>query len=64
MTSSAIGEFGQLFYIITGFLLMTIETPTHVHHLGVLSNGHLGHITMAIFAVHTRCNAAIIDWPP
>ena len=35
---------------------MTVETPTHIHYLGILSNFNLGHIPMTVLTVQTCRN--------
>lgn len=71
MTRSTIGEFGALLLqlgrhggvaegiileIILRARLVAVKAPTHVHHLRVLSDGHLGHITVTFFAIEPGRN--------
>ena len=54
MTRAAVCEFDQFFLIISGCLNVTVQTPPHIHDLGILCNKLLGHIAVAFFTV-TSC---------
>ena len=56
MTGSTIEQLGTLLGVILGFRTVTIQAPTHVHHLWVLSNRHLGHIAVTILAIDPGCD--------
>ena len=40
---------------------MAIETPSHVHYLGILIDGQLAHVPVAILAVQARGNVRPMD---
>src|SRR5688500_20342473 len=56
MTCSAIGKLSKFFRVIRRPGFMTVETPTHIHYLGILSNFNLGHIPMTVLTVQTCRN--------
>ena len=56
MARAAIGKFCIEHWIICCFLPMTIETPSHVHQLGILINSLLADITVAILTVQSCSN--------
>ena len=56
MTSAAVSELDQFHMIFTGILDVAIQTPTHVHYLRVLGNGHFAHIAVTFFAVLSSRN--------
>jgi len=51
MAGATIRELCQSHRIAGKSRSMTVETPTHVHHLWVFGNIYLAHIAMASFAV-------------
>ena len=56
MAGTAIRQLGQLFRIIRGPISMAVQTPAHVHHLGIFGDLDVGHIAVTFFSVQSRCN--------
>ena len=61
MARTAIREFGVKHWIVFSLLPMAIETPAHIHDLGVLIYGHLAHIAVAILAVQSCSDMGAMD---
>jgi len=59
MTCSAIGKLGKFFRVIRRSGFMTVQAPTHIYYLWILSYFNLGHIPMTVLAVQTSRNM----WP-
>ncbi len=51
MTGTTISKFGKFYRIIGESGPMAVQTPTHVHDLGIFGNVHGAHIAMTSFAV-------------
>ena len=56
MAGTTIRELGQSFRIIGKSRSVTVQTPTHVHDLGVLGDGDLRHIPVAGLTIQSRRN--------
>ena len=54
MARAAIRELGQPHRIVSKSRSVTVQTPTHIHDLGVPGNIDIAHIPMTIFAVQAR----------
>src|SRR5215212_6680791 len=61
MTSPAIRELCTLFRIIGCSGSVTVETPAHVHDLGILGDFHLAHIAMTSFAIQSSRDMRTMD---
>src|SRR5688500_4901051 len=55
MTCSTIGKFVEFFLVIPRPGFMTVQAPTHIQYLRVLSNFNLRHIPMTVLAVQPGC---------
>ena len=56
MARATICELRVELRIVLGLLLVAVETPAHIHYLGILINGQLADVPVAVFAVQSRGN--------
>ena len=51
MTCSTVGEFDELFLIVTSLFFVAVQAPAHVHDLRVFGDLDLAHVAVAVLAV-------------
>jgi hypothetical protein len=56
MASATISKLGQFFRVVGKPGSVTVQTPAHVHDLGVPGDIDSTHIAMTVFAIQTCCD--------